>query len=138
MKRPGWWWLLGSLLAANAVAAQDAAPPVPLDGAILFAPAGRLVPPALEALRPGGTLACAGIHMSPVPELDYARHLFHEKQLTSVEANTRADGEELLAAAASLPLRPRTRVFPLGEANRALELLAGDGIDGTGVLDCSA
>jgi propanol-preferring alcohol dehydrogenase len=122
--------------ALGAVWVGDAAdaPPAPLDGAILFAPVGDLVPPALRALRPGGTLAMAGIYSTPVPPLTYAEHLFHEKRLTSVEANTRADGEELLAAAAAIPLRPTHREFPLAEANHALGLLARDGIDGTGVL----
>jgi propanol-preferring alcohol dehydrogenase len=109
-------------------------PPVPLDSAIVFAPAGELVPPALRALREGGTVALAGIHMSPVPSLEYEPHLFHEKTLTSVEANTRADGEALLAAAATIPIRPRHRAFALSEANQALLILKRDGIEGTGVL----
>jgi propanol-preferring alcohol dehydrogenase len=109
-------------------------PPVPLDGAILFAPVGDLVPPALRALRKGGTLACAGIYMTPIPSFSYAEHLFHEKRLTSVEANTRRDGEELLREAAAIPLRPRRTLLPLAEANRALTLLKQDRIDGTGVL----
>ncbi len=109
-------------------------PPVPLDGAILFAPAGELVPPALRALRPGGTLALAGIHVSTIPAMEYEPHLFHEKTLTSVEANTRADGRALLAVAAAIPIRPRRRLFGFAEANAALLTLARDGIDGTGVL----
>jgi propanol-preferring alcohol dehydrogenase len=112
----------------------DEPPPVPLDGAILFAPAGELVPPALRALRPGGTLALAGIHLSTIPAMEYEPHLFHEKRLTSVEANTRHDGEELLAEAARIPIRPRRRLFPLADAQNALSLLKHDGIDGTGVL----
>jgi propanol-preferring alcohol dehydrogenase len=116
--------------------AGDAAeqPPVELDGAILFAPAGELVPPALRSLRKGGTLALAGIYLSPVPSLTYEEHLFHEKRLTSVEANTRKDGEELLAAAASIPLRPKRRRYALADANQALADLAHDRIDGSGVL----
>jgi propanol-preferring alcohol dehydrogenase len=125
---------LAQELGARWVGAADAAPPVELDSAILFAPAGELVPPALRALRRGGTLALAGIHLSPIPQMDYEPHLFHEKRLTSVEANTRRDGEELLAEAARLPLRPRRRLFPLAEAQRALTQLKRDGIDGTGVL----
>jgi propanol-preferring alcohol dehydrogenase len=109
-------------------------PPAPLDGAILFAPVGELVPVALAALRPGGTLALAGIHMSPTPPLDYQRHLFHEKTLTSVEANTRADGEELLRLAAQVPVRPHRRTFAFDQANEALSMLLHDGIDGTGIL----
>jgi propanol-preferring alcohol dehydrogenase len=72
--------------------------------------------------------------MSPIPGMAYEPHLFHEKTVTSVEANTRVDGEELLAAAAAIPLRPRRQSFAFAEANRALQALAGDGIEGTGVL----
>jgi propanol-preferring alcohol dehydrogenase len=120
----------------GAVWVGDAAdePPVKLDAAILFAPAGELVLPALRALRRGGTLAVAGIHLSEIPQMSYEPHLFHEKRLTSVEANTRRDGEELLAEAARLAVRPRRRLFPLADAKKALVLLKRDGIDGTGVL----
>ena len=121
-------------LGARWVGEADALPPVPLDGAIVFAPAGELVPPALRALRKGGTLALAGIHMSTVPAMSYDEHLFHEKTLTSVEANTRADGEALLALAAAVPIRPRRVLFDLADANRALATLKHDGIDGTGIL----
>ena len=109
-------------------------PPVPLDGAIVFAPAGEVVPPALRALDKGGTLALAGIHMSDLPPMSYDACLFHEKTLTSVESNTRADGEELLREAAAIPLRPRVTTFDLAEANDALVALARDGIRGTAVL----
>jgi propanol-preferring alcohol dehydrogenase len=108
--------------------------PAPLDGAIVFAPAGEIVPVALRAIRRGGTVALAGIHMTPIPALEYAPHLFHEKRLTSVEANTRADGEALLREAAAVPIRPAVTLFPLAEANEALARLAADRIDGTGVL----
>jgi propanol-preferring alcohol dehydrogenase len=121
-------------LGAAWVGEAQAPPPVALDAAIVFAPAGEIVPPALRALRKGGTLALAGIHMSPIPALTYEEHLFHEKTLTSVEANTRADGEALLLVAAEIPIRPRRRSFALAEANEALALLAGDGIDGTAIL----
>lgn len=112
----------------------DGAPPEPLDAAILFAPAGELVPVALEALRPGGTLAVAGIHLSTVPPLDYQRHLFHEKQLRSVEANTRADGRELLATATRIGLRVTTQPYPFESAGRALDDLRADRITGAAVL----
>lgn len=112
----------------------DARPPAALDSAVIFAPAGELVPPALEALDAGGTLALAGIYMSAVPPLDYDRHLFRERNLCSVTANTRADGEELLRLAAEIPIRPRTTQFPLEEANEALSRLAHDAIAGAGVL----
>jgi propanol-preferring alcohol dehydrogenase len=125
---------LAGELGARWVGEADALPPVPLDGAIVFAPAGELVPPALRALRKGGTLALAGIHMSTVPAMSYEEHLFHEKTLTSVEANTRADGEALFAIAAAVPIRPRRVLFPLADANRALATLKHDGIDGTGIV----
>ena len=112
----------------------DAAPPEPLDAAILFAPAGELVPVALAALDRAGTLAVAGIHLSDVPPLDYQRHLFQERQLRSVTANTRNDGEEFLTLAARLGLRVTTRPYPLGEAGRALADLAHDRVTGAAVL----
>jgi propanol-preferring alcohol dehydrogenase len=121
-------------LGAAWVGEAQAQPPVALDAAIVFAPAGEIVPPALRALRKGGTLALAGIHMSTVPPLTYEEHLFHEKTLTSVEANTRADGEALLAVAAEIPIAPRHQTFALQEANDALALLASDGLEGTGIL----
>ena len=94
----GWRCELGAASAGPA----DAAPPEPLDAAILFAPVGDLVPVALRALDRGGTLAVAGIHLTDIPGLDYADELFREKQLRSVTANTRADGEEFLRLAAAL------------------------------------
>lgn len=102
--------------------------------AIVFAPAGETVPAALEAVGPGGTVALAGIHMSAIPPLDYEKHLFHEKRLQSVEANTRVDGRELLEAAAEIPIRPKVTRFPLAEANEALIALKTGRIDGSGVL----
>jgi propanol-preferring alcohol dehydrogenase len=112
----------------------DARPPEKLDASVLFAPVGALVPPALEALAPGATLACAGIYMSDVPGLDYARHLFEERTLTSVTANTRADGRELLALAAEIPLRPRTTAFGFERANQALLALARGEVTGSALL----
>jgi propanol-preferring alcohol dehydrogenase len=114
----------------------SAADPLPtrVDGGILFAPAGELIPVALRSLEKGGTLAVAGIWLSPIPGLDYERELFYERNLRSVTANTRADGEELLAEAAAIPLRPRVTTFPLEEANRGLQLLKADQLNGTGVL----
>ncbi|MBN2580226.1 MAG: zinc-dependent alcohol dehydrogenase family protein [Pirellulales bacterium] len=111
--------------------------PVKADSAIIFAPAGELVPPALEHLEKGGALALAGIYMTDVPPLDYERHLFYERDVHSVTCNTREDGRELLAEAAAVPLRPHTTVYPLAEANRALQDLKNDRINGTGVLDCT-
>jgi propanol-preferring alcohol dehydrogenase len=108
--------------------------PAPLDGAILFAPAGELVPPALRALRRGGTLALAGIHLTTIPAMEYGPHLFFEKRLTSVTASTREDGRDLLREAAAIPIRPEVRAYPLAEANRALEDLKAGRFDGTAVL----
>jgi propanol-preferring alcohol dehydrogenase len=108
--------------------------PVLTDSAIIFAPAGDLVPKALEHLRKGGTLALAGIYMTPVPRLDYENHLFHEKNIHSVTANTRRDGLELLRIAAEIPIRPRVRIFPLIEANQALLSLKEDRMQGSAIL----
>ena len=108
--------------------------PRAVHGAIVFAPAGEIVPVALRSVRKGGTVSLAGIHMSPIPEMEYEACLFHEKQLRSVEANTRADGRELLREAAEIPIRPETTTFPLEEANEALLALKESRIDGTGVL----
>lgn len=109
-------------------------PPDKLDGAIIFAPAGELVPPALRALNRGGTVACAGIHMTAIPPIDYDRDLFGERTVRSVTANTRQDGLELLREAAAIPIRPHTQQFPLEEANRALQELKAGTIQGAGVL----
>jgi propanol-preferring alcohol dehydrogenase len=108
--------------------------PRPLDGAILFAPAGDLVPPALEALDRGATLAIAGIHLSDIPALDYQRHLFQERAVQSVTANTREDARELLELAAAIPIRTHTQTYPLEAANEALLDLKGDRVRGSAVL----
>lgn len=108
--------------------------PAKVDSAIIFAPVGHLVPPALEKLRKGGTLALAGIYMTEIPTLDYEKHVFYERDIHSVTANTRADGRELLAEAARIPIRPHVTTYPLAEANRALQDLKADRINGTGVL----
>jgi propanol-preferring alcohol dehydrogenase len=125
---------LARQLGATWAGAATDRPPEPLDSAVLFAPVGDLVPPALEALDMGGTLAIAGIYLTDIPRLNYQRHLFHEKNLRSVTANTREDGRELLRLAAEIPLRPETTTYPLADANRALQQLKHDGIRGTGVL----
>ena len=109
-------------------------PPVPLDSAILFAPVGGLVPAALAALDRGGTLAVAGIHLTDIPPLNYEAHLFYERQVRSVTANTRADGNEFLALAARIPLAPTTTSYPFDAADTALEDLAADRITGSAVL----
>ena len=111
--------------------------PEKVDSAIVFAPVGALVPNALTCLKKGGTLSLAGIHMTTVPELDYEKHLFYERDVHSVTANTRRDGRELLAAAAEIPIRPHTTVYPLEQANQALQDLKAGRINGTGVLKIS-
>ena len=126
---------LARQLGAAWAGSAEARPPEPLDSAVLFAPVGELVLPALEALDRGGTLAVAGIHLTDIPAMNYERHLFYEKNLTSVTANTRKDGEELLRLAAEVPLKPQTTRFALADANRALQLLKHDGISGSGVLE---
>ncbi len=119
--------------AASAGGAYDA-PPEPLDAAILFAPAGELVPVALAALDRGGTLAVAGIHLTDVPALNYQRHLFQERVLRSVTANTREDGRDLMAYAAEHRLHVAVNPYPLAEADRALDDLAADRVTGVAVL----
>jgi propanol-preferring alcohol dehydrogenase len=137
MTRGGEHRKLAESMGADWVGTADERPPVALDSAILFAPAGKLVPPALEALDRGGVLAIAGIYLSPIPVLDYERHLFYERELRSVTANTRADAEEFLKVAGEIPIRTHTVPFELGEANRALADLKHDRIRGAGVLRIS-
>jgi propanol-preferring alcohol dehydrogenase len=108
--------------------------PEPLDGGIVFAPLGAIVPAALAALDRGGTLAIAGIHLSEIPALDYDVHLFQERQLRSVTANTRRDGEELLDLAARIGIRVETTPYPLDAADQALADLAHDRVHGAAVL----
>nr|WP_229022899.1 zinc-binding alcohol dehydrogenase family protein [Actinomarinicola tropica] len=119
--------------ASSAGGAADP-PPEPLDSAILFAPVGTLVPPALEALDAGGTLAIAGIHLTDVPVLDYQRHLFRERTVRSVTANTRADGEALLALAAEAEVRVEAVPYGFDRADVALADLAADRVTGAAVL----
>lgn len=118
---------------ASARGAADR-PPEPLDSAVLFAPVGDLVPVALEALDRGGTLAIAGIHLTDVPVLNYHRHLFFERDLCSVTANTRQDGRDFFAFAAGNPLRVTTTPYPFDQADRALADLANDRVRGAAVL----
>jgi propanol-preferring alcohol dehydrogenase len=124
-------------LQLGAVWAGEAAeePPAKLDAAIIFAPAGELVPPALKALKKGGVLVLGGIHMSPIPSFDY-NLLYQERMIRSVANNTREDGEDFLRIAAEIPVRTQVTVFPLSEANRALNDLKSDRINGAAVLDC--
>src|SRR2546425_395115 len=108
-------------------------PPKKLDAAIVFAPAGEIVPAALEALKKGGVLVLGGIHMSPIPSFDYEL-LYQERVIRSVANNTRKDGEDFLRVAAEIPIRTHVRIFPLSGANRALNALKNDAIPGAAVL----
>ncbi|WP_084958507.1 zinc-dependent alcohol dehydrogenase family protein [Thermoactinospora rubra] len=121
-------------LELGAASAEERTPPEPLDSAILFAPVGELVPPALEALDRGGTLAIAGIHLTDIPSLGYDRHLFQERTVRSVTANTRADGRAYLELAAARPPVVATVPYPFEAADRALADLAHDRVTGVAVL----
>jgi alcohol dehydrogenase, propanol-preferring len=119
--------------AASAGGAYDA-PPEPLDSAILFAPVGDLVPVAMRALDRGGVLAVAGIHLTDTPPLNYERELFYEKELRSVTSNTRQDGREFLDLALRHGVRATTHVYPMAEAQQALQDLKAGRFDGAAVL----
>lgn len=121
-------------LGAAWVGESVANAPLKLDGAILFAPAGELVPPIMQSLTKGATLAIAGIHLTAIPSLDYQKHLFQERNLRSVTANTRADGRKLFAESIAAGVHPRVVRYPLSAANRALQDLKADRISGTAVL----
>ncbi|SEO84284.1 zinc-dependent alcohol dehydrogenase family protein [Trujillonella endophytica] len=121
-------------LGVDSVGGATDAPPEPLDGAVLFAPAGELVPVALRALDRGGTLAVAGIWVSAIPALDYTADLFQERRLRSVTANTRRDGEEFLRLAVRLGVRATTTVYAMDDAPRALADLAAGRFAGAAVL----
>jgi alcohol dehydrogenase, propanol-preferring len=125
---------LATELGADSVGEAADPPPEPLDGAILFAPAGELVPVALRALDRGGTLAVAGIWLSDIPALRYESELFEERQLRSVTANTRRDGEEFLALAARFGIKPTTVGYPMARAPEALADLAHGRFSGAAVL----
>ncbi|MGA2409014.1 MAG: zinc-dependent alcohol dehydrogenase family protein [Candidatus Binataceae bacterium] len=134
MSRGGTHQELAEELGADWTGEASERPPAPLDAAILFAPAGNLVLPAMEALDRGGILAIAGIYLTPIPSLDYERHLFYEKEIRSVTANTRADGAELLRLASEIPIRTHTVAMELAGANRALQMLKHDELKGAAVL----
>jgi len=121
---------LGAAWAGSA----DESPPAQTDAAVIFAPAGGLVPLALANTAKGGTVALAGIYMTPVPAMDYQEHLYQERVLRSVANATREDGDELLKLAAAIPIRTTTNAYPLGEANRVLQRLKEGLISGAAVL----
>lgn len=120
-------------LGAKWAGGTVAEPPVKLDSAIVFAPAGEIVPAALKALKKGGTLTLGGIHMSEIPAFDYDL-LYGERVVRSVANNTRQDGHDFLKVAAEIPIHTEIEVFPLSEANRALNSLKNDAIRGAAVL----
>jgi alcohol dehydrogenase, propanol-preferring len=125
---------LARTLGAAWVGAPGDPPPVPLEAAISFTPAGEVVPEALSRLAPGGVLALAGIHVSKIPPLDHEQHLFHERELRSVTANTRADGEAFLAVAERIELHATTVPYPFDAADQALLDLAEGRFAGAAVL----
>ncbi|MEN3370422.1 MAG: alcohol dehydrogenase, propanol-preferring [Verrucomicrobiota bacterium] len=120
-------------LGATWTGGSDATPPEKLDAAIVFAPIGALVPAALRVLKRGGNVVCAGIHMSDIPAFPY-RDLWHERTITSVANLTRRDGEEFLELAPRVPVRTKTRTFPLEQANEALAALRSGALNGAAVL----
>jgi len=120
-------------LGAEWAGGSDQAPPEPLDAALLFAPVGGLVPVALRAVRKGGTVVCAGIHMSDIPTFPY-EILWGERVVRSVANLTRRDGEEFLPLAAAVPLRPTVTTCPLEQANEVLAALRAGTIEGSAVL----
>jgi propanol-preferring alcohol dehydrogenase len=120
-------------LGAEWAGPSDGPPPEPLDAAIIFAPVGALVPTALRAVARGGTVVCAGIHMSDIPAFPYAL-LWQERVVRSVANLTRRDGEEFLHLAPTVPVRTRTATYPLAEANTALDDLRHGRLEGAAVL----
>lgn len=124
---------LAEELGATWTGSSDDVPPHLLHSAISFAPSGELVPRALAVLRKGGTLALAGITMSPIPSLEYAT-LYHERTLCSVANSTRQDAVDFLKVAAEIPVKTRVQAFPLSDANRALQRLKTGSINGAAVL----
>ena len=125
---------LALALGADSASGASATPPEPLDAAIMFAPVGELVLPALAALDRRGTLAIAGIHLTDIPQLSYADHLFNERAVRSVTANTRQDGEEFLTLADRVDLATTVTTYPLSGADQALSDLAHDRVTGAAVL----
>jgi alcohol dehydrogenase, propanol-preferring len=128
---------LARRLGATWAGGSDEPAPVPLDAALIFAPVGALVPVALRAVRPGGAVVCAGIHMSDIPAFPYA-WLRGERRLLSVAHLTHRDGEAFMRLAGSLALEVQAREYPLAEANRALDDLRAGAYAGAGVLRCRA
>jgi propanol-preferring alcohol dehydrogenase len=122
-------------LGADWIGTAREEPPSRLTNAILFAPVGSLYLDALRVMDRGGTVVSAGIHMSPIPEMDYDRYLYHERKMLSVANATRRDGEELLRVASEIPVRTTVRSYPLEAANEALADLKAGRLDGAAVLE---
>jgi propanol-preferring alcohol dehydrogenase len=120
-------------LGAAWAGGSDEPPPEPMDAALIFASAGALVPAALKALAPGGTVVCAGIHMSDIPSFPY-EDLWHERTIRSVANLTRQDGHEFLAVAKKIPVRTTVTTYPLAEAEKALSDLRSGAFTGSAVL----
>jgi len=125
---------LARALGADWVGSAKDEPPAKLTNAIIFAPVGSLYLDALRVMDRGGTVVSAGIHMSPIPELDYDRYLYHERRMLSVANATRKDGEELLAVAAEIPVKTTVSTFPLEDANDVLRRLRAGRVNGAAVL----
>jgi propanol-preferring alcohol dehydrogenase len=123
-------------LGAEWAGGSDQAPPEPLDAALIFAPVGSLVPAALRAVEPGGTVVCAGIHMSDIPAFPY-QILWGERVVRSVANLTRRDGEEFFSTIQGMPLKVEVSRFPLAAANVALERLRSGQVHGAAVLAVS-
>jgi propanol-preferring alcohol dehydrogenase len=122
-------------LGAKWAGRAEDTPPAKMDSSIIFAPAGELVPEALRVLDKGGTLALAGIYMTPIPEFDYNTLLYHERTVRSVANATRQDAEELLQIAAQIPIHTEIEVLPLSDANTALQKVKTSQINGAAVLE---
>lgn len=134
MTRGGTHRALAESMGADWVGRAEDRPPKKLDAAILFAPAGDIVPSCMEALDRGGVLSIAGIYLTDVPSLNYERHLFEEREIRSVTANTRFDGEEFMRIAGEIPIHTHTQFFGLEQATEALIELKHDRIRGAAVL----
>jgi len=125
-------------LGADWAGTTTDAPPSKLTNAVIFAPVGSIYLDALRVLERGGTVASAGIHMSPIPEMDYDKYLYHERKMVSVANATRKDGEDLLRIAAEIPIRTTVQTFPLEAANDVLKLLKAGQVSGAATLQISA
>jgi propanol-preferring alcohol dehydrogenase len=125
---------MAAALGATWVGNESEKPPVPLDRAVTFAPSGDVVVAALASLRKGGVVAINAIHLDRIPEFDYDRLLWGERQIRSVTNMTRADARDFLELAAEIRLKPRATVFALGQANEALAAIKNDAIDGAAVI----